>query len=1290
MANSYTPISDDPGLIAKYQALINGDPPPQPPQLPAGPGAFASRITDPQTYMPRPVNDVAPFDSGTPAPQVGMYPQGFNPRANPNQFASTDPGQSLLDARNNMYNAVSQVPVLGGIQEMAQGMANRSPISTLMGQNPDVAGLTQGTPEYRSAMGQSMAAGIIGPESGAGKAASAGDRFAVRQVSGAKSFEVFDAGTGKNVGGVVHSTEDAALARADRPNVSATPSPAEAAAVFGDPRRVGIANAARDVPEVVQSFVRKGIRDGTLTPEQFLATPNAQTMVDGLLTKYHVPLSDATRQGAVTELFNNSDLRNVGGAAKNAAAKAAATAAAKVGLPETLNAETLSQRMGIPNTPAQQAQNGALGRALAGRRAAAPPVEAGVVPPGSTAAVSASDMMNAHATLADKLRAERVSEADIKAFQGKNYSPPGVAPLETTASAPAFPPKLPAVIPPDSPFVQAATKAGPDGAAALTRATDLSNQMIQNPLFSAKELGPRSFAGPGALAKAALGVFNQVVYNGIVLVNTVFLHPFGSAIASVGGGLPEHLALAGFDKFQNSIGHLTGGKIGTLERTQTVDAAWHAFHDQATTIGAALYHDLPGAVIHGTNAIIDRDSPASVGAALFNGEFGSNVGLKAAGLVTQALSAANIPMNTLAGIDNAMAKGNTAFILKNRARVAGTNAGLAGQALEDFATNALKTASQAQIVAAQDAAQTKMNRQAPGLIAGKPLTVKAGAGPLGTALLPFFNTRLNVLKAATSWSPLGFARLLPDSTPVLGHFAERTITDAERVQAVFRAGVGTLAIKPLSDFMASDNITGDGPTDPKEKAQWLGDPNNPSHVARSLRTPLGWVTYGKVPAFGDFVAAIADVYQAVKDNKAPDVSGAQAAVLGLQQYFANEEKGLENAMLTLQAFKVSVFDKPSDKQAQAILAQHLASRGFEITPYSGLIRGDAALNDPNYKGIPKGTTGVWNEFAQNYRAQFPSNFPVGNTAELPNSTARVPGVTGGFGSFLPVHVAPAGPPSPMGTAAGLPPTASVESERLAAAVTTFKPLGLPADKIGVGSPNELKLSGDQYLTFSRMVGEQRNTEINALLLKPDYQNASDAVRAKMFTAAVDRANRSGEQNYLRNGVLTSTDPAMIKQEAVLSVHALTSDRDKAQWISLMDRSGKLTPEVRAAIDAATPVTVPGQPPPPTIAEYLRAAPLITKYLSIPPYVIGNAQEWAALTQARRNEARALATIKQTATNVPASVTTQMARQQLSPQDTQLLYKYASSGIVNPLRRQMLTQYQFLGRYLSATGQTQVP
>jgi hypothetical protein len=72
----------------------------------------------------------------------------------------------------------------------------------------------------------------------------------------------------------------------------------------------------------------------------------------------------------------------------------------------------------------------------------------------------------------------------------------------------------------------------------------------------------------------------------------------------------------------------------------------------------------------------------------------------------------------------------------------------------------------------------------------------------------------------------------------------------------------------------------------------------------------------------------------------------------------------------------------------------------------------------------------------------------------------------------------------------------VESERLAGAVKDFKPLGLPADKIGVGSANELKLSGDQYLTLSRMVGEQRNTEINALLLKPDYQNASDTVKAK--------------------------------------------------------------------------------------------------------------------------------------------------------------------------------------------------
>jgi len=1186
-----------------------------------------------------------PTDTGTYTPPSPSY---FAAPAD-QRGASTDIGQTF----SNFGSAIHDAPVLGGALQYVKKTVDEGLFSsTILGRDPRFEGLQQGTPEFQQAQQdriQGLGFGILGPEAGgAGKIAkelgtaaeSAGERYAPRLVPGTKSmYEVFDATTGANAGGVVHSTEAAAESRAAKLNAkAATEAPAaptniagasdafnQAAGVTPEAQAalqnaVAVDAAARKVPEYFKSVMRGQLRSGTeLTPETLLGTSNVTPLLNKALREAGVSLSDANRSALAQQLIDNQVARNEI-IAKSP--KSTATARAKAGLPEEMNAETLSQRIGAPNTPAQQAQNGVLARAIEDRRAGIPGEAPSAIPPevaNSPIVQEAIAHPDGQSIIAD---ASRKSEEAVKSWADMSPSDRAIA----YGSVPGSPRQ-----------------------------------------FGAREVGK---------------LFNEWVYNGIVNPTVIFTHGMGSTASSL-SQFPERVLLSGADAALHAVGI-------TAERRFTLDGAVAGLSAQLHSIGNSVRHDLVQDILQNKNAWVDKDVPSEISTAILRGDYGSNGLVKTLGALTKVASEGNYPLRIISSVDNMLRNALRESNLAEAARIQGQAKGLSGQGLIDFMGNFRNEAeSNGAMAAAEFDARRQINRQTPGALADRVLTVKNATGPIGTVLLPFFNTKINILKAATTWSPLGFARLIPKEAPLnLGYFGRNTLTEADRVQAVTRAAVGTMAIYPLWQSIMSDDITGAGPSDPKEKALWIGDPNSPSHLPYAMRMMGKWVTYNKVPVFGDYLGAIADSAQSVKEGKAKDVSGAQAAVLGLIQNFAGHVQPVGDALDTV----ASIFQGLNGKlntQELASLANDLSSRGFSITPFSGLIRADATVNDPNYHAMPPGTKGLWNQVGQRYRGQFPNNFPLGDPSALPAGAPRIPGDTGGVGALLPYRVTPEGPASPQGAETGLPPIGTAESDRLVAQVKTFKPLALPSDVIGkAGDSNQLKLRADQYMAFARYVGEARNTELQKVLTTPGYQNATDTLKARLFESAITRADDVGREKYLENGVLKGTDPNAIRQQAVLSVHALSdSPRDAAQWVALMDKSGKLTPDVRAAIDASRPEALPGQTETPTVDQYLKAAPLVTKYLSIPPYLIGNPQEWVALSAAKKNEAAALNQIKQTASNLPTNVLTIQARQTLAPQEQQLLARY-QNAIVNPMRKQMLLKDPWLGHFLTTRTQAQ--
>jgi hypothetical protein len=857
-------------------------------------------------------------------------------------------------------------------------------------------------------------------------------------------------------------------------------------------------------------------------------------------------------------------------------------------------------------------------------------------------------------------------------------------------------------LPPDAPIVQEALKQ-PDGGAAVF---DRTRQVLDAakgegpPIDFRPEppTGPKLIAtgGPnepslpdlsGVVRQRGFGLRDlgslatEVMYNGIVFPKVVLTHAFGSSLSSL-ANFPEQALLSGVDAARATAAGapLVGRVFGTRDRLFMLEGARAGLIAQGQTLAGALVHDVIPEIIRGPETAMYADIPKEVSSAMLRGEYGSKgltTGLlKAAGGVGKVAALGDYPLRTMAALDNAMRRGLSASFLAQEGYLKGLNSGLRGDALHKFAAEFVNEAGPESLAAAEQKALVQINRQAPGFWASKILGGRDASGPIGSMLLPFFNTPLNILKAATTWSPLGWGRLLPTQTPLIGHFAQRSVSEAARVQAVTRAAIGTALTFPIWQHVLDDNITGDGPTDPRQKAIWIGDPKNPSHVERAIRTPVGWLTYGKVPVLGDLIAGLADAAQGVRESRNPDVGPGQAAMLGLVQFFSKQEQALEDVITFAGAGK-DLLQNPNNPQAQALFEQHLAQKGFSLLPASGLMNWANAATQPNYRTIPVGTKGFVNRTLEEIKAQIPLV-----NQNMRQGAERIPGVTGGVQSVLPVRVAPAGP-ALQGTASGIPPVAKAESDRLAQTIQTFKPIPLPTNKIGVGKPYELTLSGTQYLDFAQAAGQARSAAINKLLATPAYQSAPDGVKARLYTLAVQAADRKGEQDYLRNGVLTSTDPAQTQQDALLLMTQGTIT-DRTKWAGLMAQSGKLTSEIRAAIDAARPEPLPGQHPQPTMDEYVRVAPLVSDYLALPPYLTGNPQEWESLGVARAKLSDAELRIRATGAYLPPTALRYEAMATLSPAEQNLIMKY-QPVMTNPARRIFLMQHPEVGRFVSPTN-----
>lgn len=250
----------------------------------------------------------------------------------------------------------------------------------------------------------------------------------------------------------------------------------------------------------------------------------------------------------------------------------------------------------------------------------------------------------------------------------------------------------------------------------------------------------------------------------------------------------------------------------------------------------------------------------------------------------------------------------------------------------------------------------------------------------------------------------------------------------------------------------------------------------------------------------------------------------------------------------------------------------------------------------------------------------------------------------------------------------------------------------PPDATLGSKGNSFKLPPNEAEDYIRQIGNARRVALGNLIYSDEYQKATLEQQEKMFNATKEKADSQATVKYLAKGVIDSTDPIRVTAEAVTGFKAQGNNKDRAYWIALLDRAGKLTPEVAKAIDASN-VALPGQPAPISVEEYRKAAPLVHEYLAHAPYgtdahPYGTPADWAAAQAAHQQESQREDQLIRTGTRPDIARNTAHLEVLRSLQGVQRNIFVNGSQLENPARRQLSQKYgSMLDRFLGASPQT---
>ena len=511
-------------------------------------------------------------------------------------------------------------------------------------------------------------------------------------------------------------------------------------------------------------------------------------------------------------------------------------------------------------------------------------------------------------------------------------------------------------------------------------------------------------------------------------------------------------------------------------------------------------------------------------------------------------------------------------------------------------------------------------------------------GPLGKFqplryVIPFVNTPTLLVKIGAEYSPLGF----------IG--AVRGATGAARSEALAGALMGSTAMAFLASKYAEGNITGSAPVTPAERDAFYAS----GKIPYAVRIGNEWVSFNRLEPVATPLKWTAQLLDAAQNNQGQPIDVVATKMVGALGKSLTDATYLSGFSALIDAIN------DPERSASKFLAQIVG--GFvPAAVRAGTQASDPFIRQPN--GIIE---------------QIESTFP-GLNQNVPTKTnvygepvTRSQGKQGISGVLSPVDFNPAGGPDPV--------TEKVNSYSLPEMAGQA---GVKDLQIGYVSKEiaSYRLNTDEAGRYQQYAGQATHNLLEALFAdKRPYDDQPfsklaqvDQIRAIRKT--IDDARTVGRAQVADEVVAAAKTPTDVSRGADMRLSTLSSRKDKAYYLEGLSVQGKLTGEVKSYLDAHA---AKDDPP---VAEFVKAAPLVREYLAIPPYVIGNEQEWTQLAAAKKEMTAFLK-----ATPPPPGWTQLDWFQSKNPEPGVLIRRYSYDIVQNPKRAALLKTNPFVKSYL---------
>jgi hypothetical protein len=197
-------------------------------------------------------------------------------------------------------------------------------------------------------------------------------------------------------------------------------------------------------------------------------------------------------------------------------------------------------------------------------------------------------------------------------------------------------------------------------------------------------------------------------------------------------------------------------------------------------------------------------------------------------------------------------------------------------------------------------------------------------------LLPFTHIPGQILRAGLEQTPAAFL----DEKMRADILGKNGAVAADTARARLIAGGAVSAM--VANWAINDTITGFGPTDQTERAQWLR-----SHEPYSIRLGGWWYSYNKFGPIGDLIGLVSNLVEVGPKVQEGEYAEAAGRVIKATSHILMDEVGMQGLVNIIEAL-----EEPDRKMGRFVAGQAASN-----LPYSSLLRQTSSGGIPFSGGV---------------------------------------------------------------------------------------------------------------------------------------------------------------------------------------------------------------------------------------------------------------------------------------------------------------------------------------------------